>query len=92
MCGICGIYIYGSKSEEVKEEILVGMRDTMIHRGPDDAGVYLSSDKRVGLAHRRLSIIDLSSAGRQPMSNEGLCQHLVGKSLDIRLTCHLNSG
>jgi|Deesub1362A_J573_1020465.scaffolds.fasta_scaffold00962_15 asparagine synthase (glutamine-hydrolysing) len=70
MCGICGIYIYGSKNEEVGQGILVRMRDTMIHRGPDDAGVYISSDKSVGLAHRRLSIIDLSSAGRQPMSNE----------------------
>src|SRR5262245_52047642 len=46
------------------------MRETLIHRGPDDAGIYLSPDRRVGLAHRRLSIIDLSPAGRQPMSNE----------------------
>src|SRR5262245_45991255 len=46
------------------------MRDTMTHRGPDDAGVYLSPDRRLGLGHRRLSIVDLSPAGRQPMSNE----------------------
>ena len=45
------------------------MRDTLSHRGPDDAGIYLSGDKRVGLAHRRLSIIDLSQAGHQPMSD-----------------------
>jgi asparagine synthase (glutamine-hydrolysing) len=45
------------------------MRDTMRHRGPDDAGVWWSADDRVGLAHRRLSIIDLSSAGHQPMSD-----------------------
>jgi asparagine synthase (glutamine-hydrolysing) len=44
------------------------MRDTMTHRGPDDAGVWWSPDARVGLAHRRLSIIDLSLAGHQPMS------------------------
>ena len=44
------------------------MGDSMIHRGPDDAGVYISLDKKVGLAHRRLSIIDLSEAGHQPMS------------------------
>src|SRR5262245_57920960 len=46
------------------------MRDTMTHRGPDDAGTYMSPDGRVGLGHRRLSIVDLSAAGRQPMSNE----------------------
>ena len=42
----------------------------MIHRGPDDAGVYISPDKKAGLAHRRLSIIDLSEAAHQPMCNE----------------------
>src|SRR5262245_47624385 len=46
------------------------MRETLTHRGPDDAGLYLSPDQTLGLAHRRLSIIDLSPAGRQPMSNE----------------------
>jgi asparagine synthase (glutamine-hydrolysing) len=43
------------------------MRDTLIHRGPDDAGEWYSSDLRVGLAHRRLSIIDLTQGGHQPM-------------------------
>ena len=46
------------------------MRETMIHRGPDGAGIWISADRRVGLAHRRLSIIDLSDAASQPMSNE----------------------
>jgi asparagine synthase (glutamine-hydrolysing) len=46
------------------------MRDAMAHRGPDDAGVYTSPAGRVALGHRRLSIVDLSAAGRQPMSNE----------------------
>jgi len=46
------------------------MRDTMQHRGPDDAGLYVSPQQEVGLGHRRLSIIDLSSAAVQPMSNE----------------------
>jgi asparagine synthase (glutamine-hydrolysing) len=68
MCGILGIV----DSRGVDERLLKQMRDKMIHRGPDDAGVWLSQDKKVGLAHRRLSIIDLSEAGRQPMSdNEG---------------------
>src|SRR6266478_8020940 len=46
------------------------MRDTLAHRGPDDAGLYIAPDRALGLAHRRLSIIDLSPAGHQPMSNE----------------------
>jgi len=45
------------------------MRDTMSHRGPDDAGAWWSADGRIGLAHRRLSIIDLSPGGHQPMQD-----------------------
>ena len=44
------------------------MTDAIAHRGPDDAGVYISPDQKVGLGHRRLSIIDLSAQGHQPMS------------------------
>jgi asparagine synthase (glutamine-hydrolysing) len=46
------------------------MRDSMAHRGPDGAGVWISADRRVGLGHRRLAIIDLSDAASQPMCNE----------------------
>jgi len=46
------------------------MRETLRHRGPDDAGAWISPQGRVGLGHARLSIVDLSKAGRQPMSNE----------------------
>jgi len=46
------------------------MRDTMMHRGPDGAGIWVSPDGRVGLGHRRLSIIDLSETAAQPMCNE----------------------
>ena len=70
MCGICGVYSFGQSSPPVDEGRIRAMRDLMAHRGPDDAGVYLSPDRRVGLANRRLAIIDLSEAGRQPMSNE----------------------
>ena len=66
MCGICG---YVSK-KEYSEILLREMSDTLIHRGPDDAGVYqchLRSGEQLGLAHRRLSIVDLSEAGHQPM-------------------------
>jgi len=68
MCGIAGILDLTG----VKESILIKMRDSMIHRGPDDAGFWISDDRRVGLAHRRLSILDLSPSGRQPMEFDGL--------------------
>src|SRR6516164_9075744 len=68
MCGITGLFNH-SRNEEVHSERLLLMRDSMIHRGPDDSGIYISPDRSLGLAHRRLSIIDLSAAGRQPMSD-----------------------
>jgi asparagine synthase (glutamine-hydrolysing) len=70
MCGICGIYEYGLAEPEVTGSLIAAMRDEMIHRGPDDAGVYITEDRRLGLGHRRLSIVDLSEAGRNPMTNE----------------------
>ena len=68
MCGICG---YISKSR-IDDGILERMRDTMIHRGPDDAGIWQGSTSSgyIGLAHRRLSIFDLSQLGHQPMFSE----------------------
>src|SRR5436190_12023644 len=69
MCGIVGIF-HHSSVERVDPDRLLLMRDSMTHRGPDDSGIYVSPDLSVGLAHRRLSIIDLSSAARQPMSDD----------------------
>lgn len=69
MCGITGIYCYKTRIR-VEEPILTLMRDTMIHRGPDGGANWISQDARVGLAHRRLSIIDLSTSATQPMPNE----------------------
>jgi asparagine synthase (glutamine-hydrolysing) len=69
MCGITGIFCYKT-SLKVEESILTKMRDTMIHRGPDGGANWISQDGRVGLAHRRLSIIDLSTSATQPMPNE----------------------
>ena len=59
-----------NKSHLVEEELLVTMRDTLKHRGPDGKGLYISNDKLVGLGHRRLALMDLSDKGTQPMSNE----------------------
>jgi asparagine synthase (glutamine-hydrolysing) len=67
MCGIAGIYAYHEQSPSVDQVELISIRDRMQVRGPDGDGLWLSDDKRVGLAHRRLSIIDISSAGAQPM-------------------------
>ncbi|MCE5312572.1 MAG: asparagine synthase (glutamine-hydrolyzing) [Nitrospiraceae bacterium] len=68
MCGIAGIASFNGRP--VSADTLVSMRDLLTHRGPDDAGLYITPDSRLGFAHRRLSIIDLSAAGHQPMSNE----------------------
>src|SRR5260370_1752426 len=65
MCGIAGILNFSEK--RVDPVLLVRMVERIRHRGPDDFGIY--TDKRAGLAHTRLSIIDLG-AGQQPMHNE----------------------
>lgn len=67
MCGICG-KLYFDNSRPVEPRLLDAMTDVMSHRGPDDRGTF--AGKGIGLGHRRLSIIDLSPLGRQPMTNE----------------------
>ena len=69
MCGICGVLAFKNSNFQVTADYLIRMRDAMVHRGPDGAGLWISPDHRLGLAHRRLSIIDLSDAASQPMSN-----------------------
>ena len=69
MCGIVGVFNFNNQ-EIINEELLVKMRDIMIHRGPDDFGLWISGNRKTGLAHRRLSIIDISKCASQPMSNE----------------------
>jgi len=71
MCGIAGIVCSrGVFDRERLQQIATAMRDQMIHRGPDDAGVWVDPENGCALAHRRLSIIDLTAEGRQPMGNE----------------------
>lgn len=65
MCGIAGKISLSSQTVSVQE--IETMNDAIRHRGPDDGGVYISPDQKVGLGHRRLSIIDLSPLGHQPM-------------------------
>src|SRR2546422_4925723 len=66
MCGLAGIV---AKRRPLSASILPAMVTSLRHRGPDDSGTWLSPDGRVGLGHTRLSIIDLSPAGHQPMSD-----------------------
>ena len=67
MCGICGVWEYGASNGSVDESLLARMRDEMTHRGPDDSGELVFDNARGGFGFRRLSIIDLSAAGHQPM-------------------------
>ena len=76
MCGITGVYNYAI-AERVTEERLHRMTDAIRHRGPDDVGYYLEPQARLGFGHLRLSIIDLSAAGHQPMSNSDGSQQII---------------
>lgn len=76
MCGIVGCLSL-SDQFRVTSPYLDLMRDTMAHRGPDGAGAWISSDRSVGLGHRRLSIIDLSTAASQPMGSDDGAVQLV---------------
>ena len=66
MCGIVG---YAGRPGMVSVDLLTGMRDAIAHRGPDAAGTWSAPDGAVVLGHQRLSIIDLSPTGAQPMQN-----------------------
>ncbi|MCB1858624.1 MAG: asparagine synthetase B, partial [Gammaproteobacteria bacterium] len=66
MCGFVGIFDTQER-RRIDPDLLNRMNDSQLHRGPDEGGVHL--DEGIGLGHRRLSIIDLSS-GQQPLYNE----------------------
>ena len=64
MCGIAGLYNFNKEVQSI--EVLKAFTDAMVHRGPDGSGYDLLNNERVGLGHRRLSILDLTEAGHQP--------------------------
>jgi asparagine synthase (glutamine-hydrolysing) len=72
MCGIVGLYNFGGTADAASRDraLTLAMRESVAHRGPDDGGLWQSEDGRVVFGHRRLAIVELSSAGHQPMSNE----------------------
>ncbi len=72
MCRICGFWDFSQNSSYDAEQVIISMRDTMAHGGPDYGDHLYISTQRLALGHRRLSIIDLSNAGAQPMSRENV--------------------
>lgn len=70
MCGIVGYFSVDGRIDEELTRLVTVARDRLTHRGPNDAGLYRSQDGHCVLGHRRLSILDTSSQGRQPMANE----------------------
>src|ERR1700751_1116196 len=70
MCGVNGIFAYHPAANAPDEMELLATRDAMRARGPDGSGAWWSADRRCGLGHRRLSIIDLSERASQPMASE----------------------
>jgi asparagine synthase (glutamine-hydrolysing) len=70
MCGINGIFSFTPAAPAIDRDELLRTREAMITRGPDAAGAWISPDGRVGLASRRLAILDLSAAGDQPMAGD----------------------
>ncbi|MDP2388231.1 MAG: asparagine synthase (glutamine-hydrolyzing) [Bacteroidota bacterium] len=71
MCGITGFIDFSKRSDEI---VLSGMINTMLHRGPDGCGIQIfkTNSEHIGLAHRRLAVIDLTDTGKQPMHFSGL--------------------
>jgi asparagine synthase (glutamine-hydrolysing) len=69
VCGVLGIV---DRRGPIDPQLVAGLRDLMVHRGPDAGGVFRTPDGRVALAHRRLSILDLSERANQPMAYRGL--------------------
>jgi asparagine synthase (glutamine-hydrolysing) len=84
MCGINGIFAYGGGAPPVDADELSRSRECMRSRGPDAADVWISEDRKVGLGHRRLAIIDLSPAGAQPMRRGSLAIIFNGEIYNFR--------
>ena len=68
MCGIAGFVGFSKKNYSI-EAVVTKMSNSIAHRGPDDSGIWIDQNSQIALAHQRLSILDLSSAGSQPMQS-----------------------
>ena len=74
MCGFSGFFTSNTLLNN-QDEVLRGMASVITHRGPDDSGTWYDAQSGIGLAHTRLSIVDLSPAGHQPMHSA--CERFV---------------
>ena len=72
MCGITAIFAYQDDAPPVTLRELTDINQTMLNRGPDGDGHWVDNEKRIGLAHRRLAIIDLTAEASQPMTRDSL--------------------
>ncbi|MBL6934959.1 MAG: asparagine synthase (glutamine-hydrolyzing) [Alphaproteobacteria bacterium] len=81
MCGIAAAFAYGPAAPPVDGAFLRTANDAMAARGPDGEGLWIEEGGRIGLAHRRLAIIDLSEAGAQPMSLKGRGEAAAGHTI-----------
>lgn len=90
MCGVVAVYVYNTRGGPIDSNSVLQARDRMQSRGPDGAGLWMAQDLRVALAHRRLSIIDLSENGSQPMmSADGMhCISFNGEIYNYRELRH----
>ena len=94
MCGVACIFSYGPQAPGVNKEELLRIQENMFKRGPDSSGVWVSNDNQIGLAHRRLSILDISDAGSQPMLDKSTGNRIIfnGEIYNFReLKSHLES-
>jgi len=70
MCGIAGVMAFDRGTTRVTDQMITAMRECIAHRGPNGGATWVDADARIGLGHRRLSIVDLAEAANQPMTNE----------------------
>jgi asparagine synthase (glutamine-hydrolysing) len=84
MCRIAGFWDFNYKGDYSLEEVAISMRDTLAYGGPDDAGIFIEPSYGLALTHRRLSILDLSSAGHQPMEFENFVITYNGEVYNFR--------
>ena len=69
MCGITGLVSIKNESNSISSETLLAMTNSLAHRGPNGYGIEYNNDKFIGFGHRRLSILDLTTSGKQPMKS-----------------------
>jgi len=77
MCGLAALFAYGASAPPVDRGQLNAIHDRQAPRGPDSEGIWISDNNRVAMSHRRLSIIDLSEAGAQPMTSQDGAYRIV---------------